>query len=104
MAVRYYEPINFTATCNISGVDALAVGRCTDGPRELVLVAHDIIEAACQFVDFKFGTVPRGDGAFVWSTNGYRPDGAVSIDESEVGGDCNRFFRLMKYYEQRLCG
>lgn len=103
MAVRYSEEIDFQATCVLSGLDGLAVARCQDGPRAIIVAAHDLIEAAREFVEFKFGFVPGCDGAFIWSTNGHWPESAQPVGNNDVQDDCDRFFRLLKHYERTCC-
>jgi len=103
MAIRYSEDIDFTATCVLSGLDGLSVTRCRDGLRDLVIVSREVVKAAGEFIQFKFGHVPGGDSAFIWSTNGHRPQNSMELLDEENSEDCNRFFRLMKHYERSCC-
>ncbi len=103
MAVRYCEPINFAETCTISGVDALVVGTCQQNGCSLVLVSQDLISMAFQFIEYKFGKVPHGDGAFIWDKNGEAISRGVHLAEEDIRNDRDSFLRLMRLYEHRLC-
>lgn len=103
MALRYCEMINFEDTCNISGVDALAVGMCGQNGHSIVLVTHGLISMATQYVQYKFGMVPDSDGAFIWDKDPGEDLHGIQILDEDVHNDCARFFRLMRLYEHKLC-
>ncbi len=103
MALRYCEPINFEETCSISGVDALAVGLCQHNGHTIILVTQELIAMAVQFVEYKFGMVPEGDGAFIWDKGEGTVRYGTQVADDDVQDDSARFFRLMSFYEHKLC-
>ena len=81
----------------------MAVGFFQENGTVIVLAQQEVINLAAEFIDYKFGMVPTGDGAFIWSKDETVAPHGVRLTDEDRNPDSGRFFRLMKFYERRLC-
>jgi len=97
MATRHAETADFEAVCNLSGINCLAVGLHQNCTRSFVLVSQPVVQAALEFINYKFGPVNKSACVFVWTKDGSED----VLPDDEVDEDLMRFYRVMQFYEKR---